>query len=53
LDPGESVRIYTEPEDEVDYSDRAVFDTGIAWNDGGDTASLYTESGGELTSVSY
>nr|EGQ40217.1 MAG: intermediate filament tail domain protein [Candidatus Nanosalinarum sp. J07AB56] len=53
LDPGESARIYTEPEDEVDYSDRAVFDTGIAWNDGGDTASLYTESGGELTSVSY
>ncbi len=53
LEPGESARVYSEPEDEVDYDDRAVFDTGIAWNDGEDTASLHTETGGELTSVSY
>lgn len=53
LEPGESARVYSEPEDEVDYGDRAVFDTGIAWNDDEDTASLYTETGGELTSVSY
>lgn len=53
LEPGESARVYSEPEDEVDYGDRAVFDTGIAWNDDEDIASLYTETGGELTSVSY
>jgi hypothetical protein len=53
LEPGESARVYSEPEDEVDYGDRGVFDTGIAWNDDEDTALLYTETGGELTSVSY
>jgi len=53
LEPGGSARVYSDPEDEVDHDDRAVFDTGIAWNDDGDTASLHTEAGGELISVSY
>lgn len=53
LEPGESKRVYSEPESEVDYGDKAVFNTGIAWNDDEDTASLNTETGERLTSVSY
>lgn len=53
LPPGERLHVYSEDDSEVDGKKPSVFETGIAWNDGGDVAVLKNANGHEIDRESY
>ncbi|MBC5792947.1 MAG: lamin tail domain-containing protein [Nanohaloarchaea archaeon] len=40
LNASESIRVYTAEDEDINYTGRAVYDTGLSWEDGGDTVTL-------------
>lgn len=54
IGPRERLHVYSAEESEVeDPVSPAVFNTGISWNDNGDTATLFTDKGLEVDKESY
>ncbi len=54
LEPRESLHVYTSSSDEVgDAVEPAEFNSGILWNTGGDTATLYDTEGVKVAEESY
>ncbi|MFB6191316.1 MAG: lamin tail domain-containing protein [Candidatus Nanohaloarchaea archaeon] len=53
VEAGEKLRVYTDSDSAVDEQEPAIFDSGISWNDGGDTAVLRNADGQEIDRESY
>jgi len=54
LDAGERIHVYTNSKEKVTNShENAVYDSGVVWTNGGDTATLFNNEGIEMVEDSY
>lgn len=47
------LRVYTSDEDQVPFDGEAVYDTGLSWENGGDTATLLDQRGTQIAKQEY
>lgn len=47
------LRVYSSEKEDVEFSGNAVYDTGLTWENGGDTATLFNSEGAKVEERSY